>query len=200
MSKKKKLFTESLKPKKTELFRVAEDHFVTSGLLGVEEELVSDFAFYSEDVKRSKILPDYKFTNYVSANVSQDVKIRFQELASDPSIIQDRASGVDRNIKIDKCIALYVNLGNEDPLIFKSTLHTSVGVPTTVRVFSKVDLVRQDSGKNKALFRIILIDPFHLVIPSQHKGIEKGIMEDQVFNENRNNTICMSEWLKAWFD
>jgi hypothetical protein len=199
MSKKNNLFTKSLP--KSELFRVTETHFITDGLLGEQDELTSDFEFYSDDVKRSKKLPDHKFTNYISTTVHQDIRMRLHALVEQPSIIEARATSVDRNNKVDRCLELYVDLSQEtEPRLFKSTLETATGVPTTVRVFSKADLIKKDSGKFKAVFRIVLIDPFHLVIPSAHLGMTKEQMEDATYRQHQNNAKCMSDWLRSAFE
>lgn len=199
--KKKKMFEATLEPPKSELFRVVSDQYITGGFLGDDEELSPDFEFYNEKVKRSQNLNEYKFTNYISKNISPDIKLRIQELASDLTIVQNDVEPVRRNDKIDKCLGLYIDLSQEtDPYLFKSRLRTSVGVLTPVRVFTKADLVRRDDGKNKALFRIVLIDPFHLVIPSEHDGMTKEQMEDRVFKQNMNNKDCMSDLLKSWFE
>lgn len=197
---KKKLFSETL-PVKHELFRVAEHHFKSVGVLGINEVFEHDFAFYNEDVKKSKNISKVKFTNFVKDSISSDLKARIQELSNDPTIIKSNAVTVDMNPKIHECIEQYAKIDlHSEPLIFKSSLRDMLGNPTTVRIFSKVDIVYKDDGHKKALFRIVLIDPFHLVIPSAHNGKSKEAMEEQVYNEHRGNVKCISEWLKSIFE
>ncbi|WP_138752749.1 hypothetical protein [Paenibacillus sinopodophylli] len=196
--KKNRLFEKTLTPP---LVRVATNHFKTNGFLGDETDIASEVYYYNEDVKKSKINQDIKFTNYVSNRTDQEIKIRIQELADNPSVITSHADIVNRNTKIDQCLALYVNLVADPQLgVFKTNLQNTLGTRTMVRVFSVADLVTQDDGKLKALFRIVLIDPFHLVIPSEHQGVSKEIVEQRTFNDNRSNTICMSEWMGSWFN
>jgi hypothetical protein len=202
MSRNKiRVFTDDPAPSpKYELFRVTENHFKEIGVMGVQDELIPQFEFYNDKVRQSKKLDEIKFTNFVTDRISTDILIRLQELASNPSIIKDDADVTNLNAKIESCLRLYVDRDVNTEQIFKSTLKTDLGVKTTVRVFSIVDLKRDDSGRNVAIFRIGLIDPFHLVIPSKHLKLTKEQMEEKVFRENRNNTVCLSKFCKSIFE
>ncbi|MFZ3590004.1 hypothetical protein ACOI1C_12165 [Bacillus sp. DJP31] len=105
------------------------------------------------------------------------------------------------NEKIKKCIGLYFDITNEeDSVIFKSQLLDSLGNQTGVRVYAVAD-VNVDDDHPRAEYKIVLIDPFHLVIPSEFRDprrgrLTKSQMEAEVYNKNIQNNISMHQFFE----
>jgi hypothetical protein len=200
------LFSKSVKETKYHHFEhldvFGNKKFELVGFTNSVKEIKSNIDFLDERVKKSKISKEDKFTNYLSASTPTSVTFRIDELFKDPSIINNvRAGTVELNKeKIVNCISLYFDLSNEEnPVIFKSQISDSFDAQTGVRVYAVVD-VNIDDEQPKAEYKIVLIDPFHLTIPSAHvdkrkkKKKSKQQMEQETFNKNANNDICMSDY------
>lgn len=198
------LFTKSVKEKKFARFShldiFANKKFEASGFEKSVKEIKSSINFLGKHVKESKKLDDDMFTNYLSPKTHHSITTRIHDLFMDPTIINNiRVGEIDViNEKIKKCVGLYFSINEEDTIIFKSQLLDSLGNQTGVRVYAIAD-VNIDDEHPRAEYKIVLIDPFHLVIPSEHYDSKRGRllksqMEKETYNNNMHNKISMHEY------
>ncbi|MNW48901.1 hypothetical protein D3C74_262910 [compost metagenome] len=158
--------------------------------------ITPEISFFSNDVKKSKNLTENKFTNFLSNSTEQLIKTCIYDIFDNPNIIDTPNADAVRftDPKILNCLKLYHATVSEECLIIKSNLIDEVGLPKPVRVFSIVEM--QHTPEPKATSKILLIDPFHLVIPSEHGGQAKRVVEEQTFLKNKDNRICMNNYVK----
>ncbi|MBD8839504.1 hypothetical protein IFU39_16960 [Paenibacillus sp. CFBP 13594] len=160
----------------------------------VIEKMEASYEFYSDEVKKSKKLPDSYFTNFLHESTKQEVKGGVISVFTDHSIVDTlKGDYVRLNTKIINCLRQYYPSLTDNKEVFKSNLQDIAGNPRPVRIFSIADI---DLSQHKCLFQIILIDPFHLVIPSDHGGLNSREMEQQAFNSNSRNEVCMSTYVE----
>jgi hypothetical protein len=195
----KNLFTKSLPKKKFNYLEgFAKEKLHGSGFKDSFADIHPTFEFHSELVKKSINSKEYKFTNFLSNKTNHSITSRIQELAEDPSILNnDSVMTVNMNEKIKSCINLYCEIDSDDnPIIYKSELRDIFGTRNSLRIFCMIDIVMVENSP-KAINKIVLIDPFHLVIPSQHNGMTKEKAEAYVYRENSGNTLCLSKYI-SW--
>lgn len=196
-------FNDSFRPKGV-FSKIAENKFESEGFIkstkkgkikkGFQEQTPS-IQLLSHDVRKSKKLHEYSFTNFLHNSTDQEVKSCVFDIIDNPSIIDTpNASEVTINEKINECLKLYINPIPVGALIIKSNLVDALGVNRPVRVYSIMEF-KTDNGSFKAESRIVLIDPFHLVIPSQHKGKPKDVVEREVYAANQNNQLCINDYV-----
>jgi hypothetical protein len=189
------LFTRSLPVEKriVGLEKFAKAKLTGKGFSKSIKSISPKIEFYSREVKSSKRIPEHKFTNFIRRDTKSDIKVRIQDLVSDPLLIADKVNQVNvSNEKIRSCINLYCDINADDEeLIFKSDIQGLLQLQDGVRVYSKLELSFENDEPN-ATYQIILIDPFHLVIPSELNGKPKDQVETEVYNVNAGNGICIS--------
>lgn len=124
---------------------------------------------------------------------------RLDALSSDLNIIKecDLEDTINFNDdRIAEIIKLFITDFDVNDLetdeVGKVSLKDSFGKNTGVRVYFIVDSLKLE-------YKVILIDIFHLVIPSQHttkKGrkIDREKKLNTTFNENRSNNKCISDF------
>lgn len=192
------LFTQSL-PSSIPRFMIslAKDKMAAKGFVDSAEQFIPEIQFLSEDVKTSKHNAEWRFTNFLRRDTSEDIRQRILAVMRDPFVATRYVDTVRINDRIKNCLSLYVDALEQDVLIFKSDIRDAMtSRQAGVRVFTILDLPGNNPDA-KVHFKIILIDPFHLVITSQHDGLGKTEMERLSYNSNRGNTICISELLKV---
>ncbi|RPK28789.1 hypothetical protein EDO6_04316 [Paenibacillus xylanexedens] len=161
----------------------------------VIDKMEASYEFFSDDVKKSRVLPNNLFTNYLHDTTHQDIKGGVLSVFTDHSIVDTlKGDYVRLNTKIMNCLSDYYPLLTDDTEVFKSNLQDIAGKPRPVRIFSIANI---DFTQHKCLFQIILIDPFHLVIPSEHGGLNSREMEQQAFKHNAKNDICMTTYVQG---
>lgn len=156
-------------------------------------QISPSFGFFNQDVKKSRTLDIHMFTNYLSESTSQSIKTSVYDIFENPGIIDTPNADAVRfnHPKIEECLKLYIDIIPADCLILKSNLIDEIGVPKPIRVFS---LMMLDPVELKATYLIILIDPFHLVIPSEFEGRAKDVVEREIYEFNKNNQLCMNDY------
>lgn len=191
------MFLKSLKPK-INFAEKRSNSFKSSGvnLKPTEEKKV---VVYNESVIQSKLNERYKFTNYYSDRTDAEIMNRLDALSSDLNIIKecDLEDTINFNDdRIAEIIKLFITDFDVNDLeadeVGKVSLKDSFGKNTGVRVYFIVDSLKLE-------YKVILIDIFHLVIPSQHttkKGrkMDREKMLNTTFNENRSNNKCISDF------
>lgn len=159
----------------------------------VIDKMDAEFEFYSDEVKISKKLPQSYFTNFLHISTKEEIKSGIHSIFSDQSIVDTlKGDYVRLNSKIQDCLKMYYPSLNDESEVFKSNMQDVAGKPKPVRIFSIADI---DFSQHKATFKIILIDPFHLVIPSDFGKMNSREMEKSVFANNVGNELCMSVYV-----
>lgn len=157
-----------------------------------------DVKFYNGQTIKSMYDKELKFTNYYSNKTKSEVLQRVEELSEDLSIVRNFSPNtIDFNKKrIERIIKLYINDFDssdlEEDKVMKVTLGDSLGQQDGVRLYFLLN-TKLDA------YEILLIDLFHLVIPSDLKDRKgKIIKQDKVlnstFSDNQNNQICISDY------
>jgi hypothetical protein len=191
--------------RKSSLFSLASKKFESDGFIDstkrgrrFEKDLsriTPDIDFYSVDVMRSKASHDHQFTNFIKHSTDQAIKTGIFDILTNPGVIESsRAGEVEMKPEILACLNLYVNPMPQGAIVLKCNMTDSLGNPKSVRVFVLMIL---QSEPLKMIYRIILVDPFHLVIPSLHNGMTKDEMKRTMYNENRDNKICMYDYVQS---
>lgn len=194
----KKLFLNTIDTRSSGLLNsIAKTKIESNRFVHSTEHLVHNIEFYSDSVKKSKKLHEYRFTNFLhDTKTHPQIKQRIYELIQDPTVIDNQHVGEVRiNDKIRRCLELYVDDLQEELFIFKSDIRDSFGGQVGVRVYIFFELPN-DNPDMQLVFKIALIDPFHLVIPSMHQNYNKEKMERHTYNNNEANSLCISEWLQ----
>ncbi|WNF35220.1 hypothetical protein RJD24_12150 [Bacillaceae bacterium IKA-2] len=161
----------------------------------ITDEYKTEFNFYNNNVKKSRINKDLLFTNYLSNRTPRDITDILYQFHQDPSIIErGKIDQVRLNrSKIKQCLSIYYELQEEEEeYVFKANIETLSAQKIEVRIYCVVDL---DSESKHINVNIITIDPFHLVIPSDHRGEDKLVVEKRTFDSNSQNKICISNYL-----
>ncbi|QLG38719.1 hypothetical protein HW560_11780 [Paenibacillus sp. E222] len=160
------------------------------------DKITPTFEFLNSDAKKSKSLPEHMFTNFLTDLTPGTIKTSIFDIFDNPSIVDTPNAGVVRltKPKIEACLNLYLDPLPENAYIVKSNLIDALGQPKHIRVFTIMEFVTEPDLK--AIYKIILIDPFHLVIPSKHGEKSKEEMEHDTYNHNRDNVLCMNDYYR----
>lgn len=152
--------------------------------------------YYDESIKKSRKDEATLFTNYLSPSAKSSIKTTIYDIMSNPSLIDSPHGDVVRMTdKVKQCIESYIGTIPQNSRIIKSNLIDAVGNPKEVRVFSLMTFV--DEPEFRAISKIVLIDPFHLVIPSEHNGKKKEVVEREAFQQNKENSLCMLDYVNS---
>ncbi|WP_379128851.1 hypothetical protein [Paenibacillus sp. sgz500958] len=137
------------------------------------------------------------FTNFISETTSESIKTSIYDIFDNPNIFDTPNAGEVEfnNKKIEECLKLYIDPFPASLLFIKSNLVDAMGIPKQVRVFSVMETI--SNPEPKAISKIVLIDPFHVVIPSKHDGKTKEEVERDTFRSNKDNYLCMNDYVKA---
>lgn len=189
------MFSKSLKP----IIKFTSKNKLFTERNKFEPHHKSTVDIYNQEVIKSKINNELKFTNFYSYGTDVSIKNRLEDLSCDLSIIKERDFDTNVNFNNNR-IADIIKLSIPDfdvkdvekGEVRKVSLTDSFGCKTGVRVYFLLDPV-------SSTYQIIVIDLFHLVIPSQHKdkkGNRKGKekMLNETFNKNKNNKECISNF------
>lgn len=154
---------------------------------------------YNDEAVISKFDQSLKFTNYLSVKMESSISMRLEELGQDLSLVKETGSFEPINFskeRITNIINLYLidfNPGElEEDKVMKVSLRDSFGKKEGVRVYFILN-------NSLDVYEIILIDVFHLLIPSRHRD-KKGRVFDAdkmmnvTFEEHRNNKECISDF------
>lgn len=153
---------------------------------------------FSEDIIKSVNNKSLKFTNHYSSLTSFEILKRVEDLSDDLTVIRTLPmTTVEFNDdRITKIIQLYIEDFapkelNED-VVMKVSLVDSFGLQDGVRIYFIMN-------ETFDAYEIILIDLYHLVIPSNHttrnkKRITKKEMLNRTYEKNINNEKCISDY------
>lgn len=154
----------------------------TSGYIEPDKE--KSFKLYNEDVKISKKLYEHEFTNFLTKNQLSNLKDLFRPYIDDLDKLRECQLDEDRNgsfdIRLKEIFNLYLNKDN-----FSYNQINKIRIETDY--FSHATSLRLFIFVEKDHYKLFLIDPLHLVIPSK---VQK---DKKTFKTNKGNSCCMSE-------
>ncbi|NIK12887.1 hypothetical protein [Alkalibacillus almallahensis] len=151
---------------------------------------------FNEFSFKSKYNSDLEFTNFYREDTDQKLKKRINELSEDFSVT---LKGETRGVEFDKdrikeILELFVGEFHEDDLsedeIVKVRLYDPFGYPTEIRVYLTLDT----SDLDNKVYYVLMVDLFHLVIPSSHNGKQSEVVKQETFEHNKDNNKCISEF------
>lgn len=158
------------------------------GTKSMQPKEKGEIVFYNEGVKFSKRLKKHQFLNHLGPRTltsGKDTIYKFkdnlQELHNYFDFDTDETS-IDNRLR--EIFSLYVDendFENLDRNICKARIKTAVGQSTGFRIF-----LYKDSKENK--YKIFLLDPLHLVIPSRVQRTEK------TYENNKGNGTCFNRF------
>lgn len=158
------------------------------GTKSIEPKEKGEIVFYDEGVKFSKRLNEREFLNHLgpkNLTESKDTILKFKDNLQDLHHYFDfdtDETSIDGRLK--EIFSLYVkedDLENLDKNVCKARIKTAVGQSTGFRIFLYLD-----SAENK--YKIFLLDPLHLVIPSRVQRAEK------TYENNKGNGMCFNRF------
>ena len=161
---------------------------------------------WAEDgrAKNSKHEHKLSFTNYLHKGASTEIlhRLNFLKCNLQDIVAMDNTShvgGIESNDRLRAILKLYLP-DSIDPYysdyVYKVSMKDAFGASTSVRVYGlyePYELKPIDSVKYR--FSVFLIDPWHLVIPSAHKGVNTDKYLENTYRENRQNRLCLSNFL-----
>lgn len=146
--------------------------------------------FFNREVTRSKQSEKLKFTNFLSSSPGNEF-YRLESLVNDVSVLNNmKTDTVNFN---NKRITDILNLNlfdfnpralNDDSIV-KVDLRNEFNQQDGVRIYVYMDT-------NSGAYDIIMVDLFHLVIPSKHKKKDKHTVLNETYRKNERNDQCIS--------
>ncbi|MEB9507246.1 hypothetical protein P4J13_25275 [Bacillus anthracis] len=193
------LFSKSLDTKPSiDFLKLAKRTFTGDKFLSTTKEPKIIFELLSEDSKKSKRLDSDHFTNFIGLKTHYNILKRVEEIFNNLYIIQTKEiSSVNLKDRIKKILSQYHYQPSTEELetdVVKVDLKGSLGVQDGVRVFLTFS---HGNEKDEWVIyaKIIMVDLYHLVIPSQYQGMTAERAKKHNFNQNRANNTCISDYL-----
>lgn len=155
----------------------------------------SKFQYLDDSIKRSKTNKSVKFTNYISNAKTEYIKMCLQKLNEDLNVILE-SEGVLKpitvNTRFKNCLSLYLEEVEEQDSFMQSDIRDSAGGQVGVRIYFRLDL----DEESMPVYVIVLIDPHHLVFPTDYRGKSKSKVVDEKYKANAGQGHCMSRYLE----
>jgi hypothetical protein len=99
------------------------------------------------------------------------------------------------NNRVLSCLSLYDDFVTDETLYVKQNLKSISGSATPIRLYFKFDKISVHEDEVGYSLSLVLIDLFHLVIPSDHNGLSAEKMLKKTFHDNVNNMECISDYI-----
>jgi hypothetical protein len=193
----KKSFSGSLN---IDFLRLAKNNFKSEKFEVSTKEPKVVFELLSGDSYKSKQDHSLCFTNFISDRTDYVTLARLEELFKDLSSIQShQLNSVNMKERIENILSLYHFQNSEDLVeskVMKADLKGSLSNQDGVRAYFTFDHEVVE-GEWIAKTQVIMIDLFHLVIPSKHKGKTADRSMRDTYHTNMNNKTCMSAFLNS---
>lgn len=142
--------------------------------------------FYDEKVKISRRNKDHKFLNHLNRTLIPENEAIVLKFKNDLKALHSffEIDPEERNLdkRLREIFSLYVDADDLDKLkgnIYKARIKDEVGMSTGFRIF-----IFKDFAEEK--YKIFLLDPLHLVIPSRVQ------YRENTYINNRGNGVCIS--------
>jgi hypothetical protein len=193
------LFSKSLDTKPSIDFLKMARRNVPGKFIDTTKEPRIVFELLSADSNKSKIDRPLHFTNFISTRTNHNILFRLEEIFRDLRVLQSKEiTSVDLRDRIIQILNLYNFQPSGDQVetdVVKVDVKGVLGVQDGVRVFLTFD--HQMVEDEYIIFsKIILVDLYHLVIPSHFQGRTPERAKVHSFNQNLGNNICISNYLR----
>lgn len=197
------LFTKSLSSNANtiiniDFFKLAKKNFNSTSFTDKTKEPTVQFELLSEDSKTSKNEPSLHFTNFIGKKTDQNNIANVIKLFDDLTSLQSKQlTAVNLMDRVTKIFELYNYQEPNEQLetnVAKADLKDGLGNQQGVRIY----FTFEHEVKEKEWLihtKIILIDLYHLVIPSRHGKLTADKAKTINYDINRHNNECLSNQL-----
>lgn len=158
-----------------------------------------EIRFFNEQSITSKESKQDKFTNFLYEDTDILILERIMSFLSDITMLKDLNSTTvsfkndEKAERISNIIKLYISdfeiSSKDEDRIRKAPIVSRLNTNENVRVYFMIN-------DNFDTYEIILIDPFHLVIPSDYKKKKAKQVLNETYNANQYNGECISSLMK----
>lgn len=174
-----------LAPKKNESLYLKTNRSLKSKTSNyLEPETIKKFDWYSDNVKKSqkssKVFSNDEFTNYLNQSSKNEFYNNFYDYAKNLNKLKKYGLDPDLEIteRLERIFALYLDTNDIDKTkIAKIRVETQTEGSTSLRIYILM---------NSEAYKVFLIDPLHLVIPSKRQ------IREQTYLRNKGNGLCIS--------
>ena len=159
--------------------------------------------WYDSGAKNSVNLPNEFFINFVQDDkidrdfYAQTMIERFNEDASfeflkDPSPVKLR----NKHVREKEILSHYFGLDDTQELDHLVKYRVVSNFADSIQDTSGAARVVAYRDTNEHAFKIIFLDPYHLFLPSKHKGVDKDVMMKQTYQKHSGCHLCLSKCIK----
>ena len=159
--------------------------------------------WYDSGAKNSVNLPNEFFINFVKDDkidrdfYAQTMIERFNEDASfeflkDPSPVKLR----NKHVREKEILSHYFGLDDTQELDHLVKYRVVSNFADSIQDTSGAARVVAYRDTNEHAFKIIFLDPYHLFLPSKHKGVDKDVMMKQTYQKHSGCHLCLSKCIK----
>ncbi|OFS28791.1 hypothetical protein [Abiotrophia sp. HMSC24B09] len=159
--------------------------------------------WYDSGAKNSVNLPNEFFINFVKDDkidrdfYAQTMIERFNEDASfeflkDPSPVKLR----NKHVREKEILSHYFGLDDTQELDHLVKYRVVSNFADSIQDTSGAARVVAYRDTNEHAFKIIFLDPYHLFLPSKHKGVDKAVMMKQTYQKHSGCHLCLSKCIK----
>ncbi|MCJ1996647.1 hypothetical protein GYN67_08080 [Lactococcus piscium] len=138
----------------------------------------------SEKFATSDRIKEIKFCNYIPSDPPSDLRQCCSSLETNLEIVYEKNNVIDFSRsnadRLHKVLDVYSTLphSEREGRIFKFEAETSNYLGTSSKIM-RVYVQIENTPNEKTIYKYIFCDPYHLAIPSEHKGrTSKQVMED----------------------
>lgn len=159
--------------------------------------------WYDSGAKNSVNLPNEFFINFVKDDkmdrdfYAQTMIERFNEDASfeflkDPSPVKLH----NKHVREKEILSHYFGLDDTQELDHLVKYRVVSNFADSIQDTSGAARVVAYRDTNEHAFKIIFLDPYHLFLPSKHKGVDKDVMMKQTYLKHSGCHLCLSKCIK----
>ena len=159
--------------------------------------------WYDSGAKNSVNLPNEFFINFVKDDkidrdfYAQTMIERFNEDASfeflkDPSPVKLH----NKHVREKEILSHYFGLDDTQELDHLVKYRVVSNFADSIQDTSGAARVVAYRDTNEHAFKIIFLDPYHLFLPSKHKGVDKDVMMKQTYQKHSGCHLCLSKCIK----
>lgn len=159
--------------------------------------------WYDSGAKNSVNLPNEFFINFVKDDkidrdfYAQTMIERFNEDASfeflkDPSPVKLH----NKHAREKEILSHYFGLDDTQELDHLVKYRVVSNFADSIQDTSGAARVVAYRDTNEHAFKIIFLDPYHLFLPSKHKGVDKDVMMKQTYQKHSGCHLCLSKCIK----
>lgn len=156
------------------------------------------FELLTEESKKSKNISNLHFTNFIGKPTNQNHLARVVDLFSDLSTLSNmELTTVHLFPRVINILNLYhfvESLDQVESNVVKVDLKDILGNQIGVRIYCAFDHEVVDE-QWLVFTKVILVDLYHLVIPSEYNGMNPKKAKEHNYKLNKDNKDCLSNYL-----